>query len=47
MPEKGSINAFTNYGKKGGVTRLRFHPENGALFAASNVGCVKLLRLSI
>ena len=47
MPEKSTINAFTNYGRKGGVTRLRFHPKNGALFAASNIGCVKLLRLAI
>lgn len=45
--EKGSISAFTNYGRKGAVSKLRFHPSSGALFAASNLGCVKLLRLAI
>jgi len=46
--EKGMISAFTNInGRKGSVLKLRFHPKTGALFAASNVGCVKLLRLAI
>jgi len=48
LSEKGTINAFTSInGRKGSVLKLRFHPKTGALFAASNVGCVKLLRLAI
>lgn len=42
-----AINAFTNYGRRASVTKLRFHPCTGALFASSNVGVVKLLRLAI
>ena len=42
------MNAFGNYGsKRAGVTSLKFHPKTGALFAASNLGVVKLLRLAI
>merc|ERR1712051_409220 len=47
LAEQSVINAFTNYGRKGTVSRLRFHPGTKALFAASNIGCVKLLRLAI
>jgi len=42
-----SINAFTSYGRQSAVSKLRFHPVSGALFAASSVGCVKLLRTAI
>ena len=46
--EKASINAFTNVlGQKGAVSRVRIHPHNGGLFATSNVGCLKLLRLDV
>lgn len=46
--EKSSINAFTNVlGQKGAVSRVRIHPHNGGLFATSNVGCLKLLRLNV
>mmetsp|Transcript_19029 Transcript_19029/g.23579 ORF Transcript_19029/g.23579 Transcript_19029/m.23579 type:complete len:184 (-) Transcript_19029:416-967(-) len=47
VEKEPSINAFTQYGRKANVSRLRFHPKTGALFAASNVGVVKLLRLTI
>ena len=46
--ESSTISAFTNVnGRKGGVSRLKFHPNTRALFAASTVGCVKLLRLGL
>lgn len=48
LKERMNMNAFTHVmGRKGAVSRLRFHPQNGALFGASTVGCVKLLRLSV
>ena len=48
LVEKEAINAFGNVnGRRGSVTRLRFHPKKGALFASSNAGCVKLLRLAV
>lgn len=37
--------AFSQAGnKKGGVSQVRIHPTNGAVFAASNIGNLKLFR---
>ena len=48
LEETQAIGAFVNPGgRKGAVTRLKFHPKNGSLFASSSLGCIKLLRLSI
>jgi hypothetical protein len=43
---KHQINLFTSVnGKKGPVTSLRFSEESGALFAATTLGCVKLVKV--
>lgn len=43
---KPTINAFVNInGKKGSVTSLKVHPETGAVYAASSMGTLKLLRV--
>jgi WD40 repeat protein len=40
-----SYSAFSTSGnKKGGVSQVRIHPTNGALFAASTIGNLKLFR---
>jgi len=45
---KQSIPCFVKIqGKTGSVTQLKSHSTTGALYASSNIGCVKLLRLSI
>lgn len=45
---KQQIGVFTNVnGKKGPVTSLRFSVESGILFAASTLGCVKLVRITL
>ena len=47
VERESAINAFTHYGRTANISRLKFHPTAGALFAASNIGVVKLLRLSV
>jgi hypothetical protein len=43
---KITINAFTSVGgKKGAVTSLKTHSESGALYGASSLGTVKLLKI--
>lgn len=43
---KTTINAFTSAGgKKGAVTSLKTHGESGALYGASSLGTVKLLKI--
>ena len=43
---KQIINAFVNInGKRGSVTSLKVHSETGAVYAASSLGTVKLLRV--
>jgi WD40 repeat protein len=40
-----SFSAFSQVGnKKGGVSQVRIHPTNGALYAASTIGNFKLFR---
>ena len=48
MEETQSISAFTNVnGKKGAVTKVKFHPMNRCLFASTALGCIKLLRVGV
>jgi WD40 repeat protein len=43
--QRESYSAFSNAsGKKGGVSQVRIHPTNGALYAASNIGNFKIFR---
>jgi WD40 repeat protein len=43
--QRESYSAFSQAGnKKGGVSQLRIHPTNGALYAASTIGNFKLFR---
>ncbi len=43
--QRESYSAFTESGnKKGGVSQVRIHPTNGALYAASTIGNFKLFR---
>lgn len=40
--------AFSSVGnKKGGVSQVRIHPTNGALFASSTIGNLKLFRTRV
>jgi hypothetical protein len=42
------IGVFTNVnGKKGPVTSLHYSVESGILFAATTLGCVKLVRIAL
>jgi len=43
--QRESYSAFFESGnKKGGVSQVRIHPTNGALYAASTIGNFKLFR---
>ncbi len=43
--QRESFQAFSVAGnKKGGVSQIRIHPTNGALYAASTIGNFKLFR---
>lgn len=43
-----SYQAFSSVGnKKGGVSQVRIHPTNGALFASSTIGNLKLFRTRV
>ena len=43
--QRESYSVFSNSsGKKGGVSQVRIHPTNGALFVAQNKGNFKIFR---
>lgn len=43
-----TYSAFSSAGgKKGGVSQVRVHPTNGALYAASTIGNLKLFRIRV